>query len=95
MTPIHSYFRDIYLGVWTTLVGMKVTLRHVFMPTITVQYPHQTLTYPPRSRTRLVNTVEICNGCAQCARACPVDIINVLVKSLTAERGASRTNTPS
>jgi formate hydrogenlyase subunit 6/NADH:ubiquinone oxidoreductase subunit I len=86
MTPIHRYFRDLYLGVWTTLVGMKVTFRHLFMPTITVQYPHQTLKYPERARAALVNNIDICNGCAQCARACPVDIIHIqTVKALKEE----------
>ncbi len=86
MNPIHSYFRDIYLGVWTTLVGMRVTLRHLFMPTITVQYPHQHLNYPPRARAALVNTIELCNGCQQCTRACPVNIIDVkVVKALPEE----------
>jgi NADH-quinone oxidoreductase subunit I len=86
MNPIHRYFRDIWLGVTTTLVGMNVTWRHFFMPTITVQYPHQKLTYPPRARAALVNTVSICNGCQQCARACPVNIIAIkTVKALPEE----------
>lgn len=77
MNPVYSYFRDIILGVWTTLLGMKVTIRHLFMPTITVQYPHQKLTYPPRARAALVNHIDACNGDLQCARACPVDIIDI------------------
>ena len=77
MNPIYRYFRDIYLGVWTTLIGMKVTITHLFMPTITVQYPHQKLTYPPRARAALVNDIDACNGDLQCARACPVDIIDI------------------
>ncbi|MFH1861804.1 MAG: 4Fe-4S binding protein [bacterium] len=77
MNPIYRYFRDIYLGVWTTLLGMKVTGAHLFKRAVTVQYPHQKLTYPPRARTMLVNNIDICNGCLQCARACPVNIIAV------------------
>jgi NADH-quinone oxidoreductase subunit I len=78
MNPIHKYFHDIWLGVTTTLVGMNITFKHFFMPTITVQYPHQKLTYPPRARAALVNTIDLCNGCQQCARACPVNIIKVV-----------------
>lgn len=78
MNPLHRYFRDLWLGVTTTLVGMNVTWKHLFMPTITVQYPHQKLTYPPRARAALVNTIDLCNGCQQCARACPVNIIKVV-----------------
>jgi formate hydrogenlyase subunit 6/NADH:ubiquinone oxidoreductase subunit I len=68
------------------MVGMKVTFRHLFMPTITVQYPHETLKYPERARAALVNNIDICNGCSQCARACPVNIIHVeTVKALKEE----------
>lgn len=77
MNRLYRYFRDVYLGVVTTMIGMKVTFRHLFMPTITVQYPHQKLVYPPRARTMLVNTIEACNGCLQCSRACPVEIIHI------------------
>lgn len=79
MSPIYRYFRDIYLGVTTVSIGMWVTLRHLFMPTVTVQYPHQKLSYPPRARTMLVNNIDICNGDQQCVRACPVDIIHMQV----------------
>lgn len=47
------------------------------MPTITVQYPREKLIYPPRARTELRNAIESCNGCLQCARACPVEIIHI------------------
>jgi NADH-quinone oxidoreductase subunit I len=77
MNPIYRYFRDIYLGVVTTLLGMQVTFRHIFMPTITVQYPKEKLTYPPRARTLLAVDIDSCNGCLQCVRACPVEIIHV------------------
>ncbi|TKJ42567.1 NADPH-quinone oxidoreductase [candidate division LCP-89 bacterium B3_LCP] len=83
MNPLYRYFRDIYLGVVTTCIGMKVTLTHIFMPTITVQYPKEKLTYPPRARTMLVTDMETCNGCLQCSRACPVEIIHIeTVKAL-------------
>jgi NADH-quinone oxidoreductase subunit I len=77
MNSFNRYFHDIYLGVTTTLVGMNITFKHLFMPTITVQYPHQKLIYPPRARAALVNTIDLCNGCQQCARACPVNIIKI------------------
>jgi NADH-quinone oxidoreductase subunit I len=77
MNPIHRYFRDIYLGVVTTLVGMRVTARHFFVPAVTVQYPHQRLPLPQTARVKLVNDIDSCNGCQQCARACPVEIITI------------------
>ncbi|HDH58365.1 MAG TPA: 4Fe-4S dicluster domain-containing protein [Bacteroidetes bacterium] len=79
MNPIYRYFRDIYLGVVTVSIGLWVTFRHLFVRAVTVQYPHQKLTYPPRARTMLVNDIDICNGDQQCVRACPVDIIHMKV----------------
>jgi NADH-quinone oxidoreductase subunit I len=86
MTPIPRYFRDLWLGVTTTLVGMSVTWRHLFKPAVTVQYPYAQLHYPQRARAALVNAIELCNCCQQCARACPVNIITVkTVKALPDE----------
>ncbi len=70
-----QYFRDIFSGIWTVLVGMKVTLRHLFTPSVTLQYPDQRLDLPERSRMRLFNKIEDCIGCGQCVRACPVNCI--------------------
>jgi len=42
-----------------------------------VQYPHEKLSYPPRARTMLINEIDACTGCQQCARACPVEIIHI------------------
>ncbi|MCX6639510.1 MAG: 4Fe-4S binding protein [bacterium] len=86
MNPTHKYFRDIYLGVVTTLVGMRVTIKHLFVPSVTLQYPHQKMELPKTARTMLVNAIDACNGCQQCARACPVEIIAIeTVKALPEE----------
>ncbi len=34
-----EYFKNIWLGVWTVLVGMKITLEHLFAKKVTNQYP--------------------------------------------------------
>jgi NADH-quinone oxidoreductase subunit I len=70
-----QYFRDIFAAVWTVLVGMKITLRHLFTRSVTLQYPDQRLDLPKGSRMRLFNKIEDCIGCGQCVRACPVDCI--------------------
>ncbi len=72
-----TYFRDIWQGVTTILIGMKVTFKHLWMPTITVQYPHETLPMNNRTRARLVNYEDECSVCMACARVCPVNIVNV------------------
>ncbi len=51
--------------------GMLMTLRHVFRPAITVDYPEQQRDIPVRARTNLLWFQERCTGCSTCAQACP------------------------
>jgi formate hydrogenlyase subunit 6/NADH:ubiquinone oxidoreductase subunit I len=51
--------------------GMLMTLRHVFRPAITVNYPEQQREIPVRARTNLLWFEERCTGCSTCAQACP------------------------
>lgn len=75
--------RDLGRGLWSLLSGMRVTLGQFFKPTVTVHYPHQALTMPPRFRghIELVRDPEtgkaICYACKLCERACPSDCITV------------------
>ena len=48
-----QYFKDIFLSIWTVLIGMKVTFRHLFTPAVTIQYPDVKLKLPERARNRL------------------------------------------
>ena len=50
------YIQEILSGLWSLLVGMKLTARHAFSPTITAHYPFQTLELSPafRGHTDLV-----------------------------------------
>jgi NADH-quinone oxidoreductase subunit I len=71
------YFRDIYEGIRTVLIGMKVTWRHLFTPAVTIQYPDVKLKLPERARNRLYVNMDDCIGCDQCSMACPVDCITI------------------
>lgn len=71
------YFKDIWYGVVTVLVGMKVTWRHLFTPAVTIQYPDVKLKLPERARNRLYVNMDDCIGCDQCSLACPVDCITI------------------
>ncbi len=51
--------------------GMLLTLRHVFRPPITVNYPEYQRAVPARARTNLLWFEERCTGCSTCAQACP------------------------
>jgi NADH-quinone oxidoreductase subunit I len=56
---------------------MKITWRHLFVDKVTLHYPEEKWTLPPKSRMRLFMKYEDCIGCGQCARACPVDCIYI------------------
>lgn len=71
------YFKNIWDGVFTVLVGMKVTWRHLFTPAVTIQYPDVKLKLPERARNRLYVNMDDCIGCDQCSMACPVDCITI------------------
>jgi len=73
-----SIFKDvkaISIGLWTTW-------KHMLRPTLTIQYPEEKRTPPPRYRARMVLTKdpdgeERCVACYLCSGACPVDCISM------------------
>ena len=70
-----TWFKDVWEGFWTVLVGMKITWRHLFTQKVTLNYPEEKWQLPPKSRMRLFMKYEDCIGCGQCVRACPVACI--------------------
>lgn len=78
-----QYFKNTWEAIWTVLIGMKITFKHLFTPSVTILYPEEKLQLPERSRNRLYVNIDDCIGCDQCVRACPVDCITLdTVKSV-------------
>lgn len=71
------YFKNIWEGLVTVLIGMRITWRHLFTPAVTIQYPDVKLKLPERARNRLYVNMDDCIGCDQCSMACPVDCITI------------------
>ncbi len=72
-----SYLKDIGRGILTVLAAMAVAFRHLFKPSVTLQYPTVKWPMPERARSLLFNKIEDCLGCGQCARACPTNCITI------------------
>jgi len=77
-----EYVKNIYDGLYTALVGMKITLEHLFAKKVTNQYPElyhpiESGDMPKNSRNRIFVDMSGCDGCDSCARVCPVNCITV------------------
>jgi len=71
--------RDFIMGM---AEAFGVTLRHLFKKPVTVQYPEEKRTLPPRARWRIVLTRdpdggERCVACYLCSAVCPVSCISM------------------
>ncbi len=75
--------KEIVGGLNSLVTGMRITIGQFFKPTVTVQYPHESLKMPARFRghIELVRDPEtgkaVCFACKLCERACPSDCIIV------------------
>jgi NADH-quinone oxidoreductase subunit I len=96
MNALASYFRNIYEGVATAFAGMRVTMKYLKSPAITLQYPREKMVMFERFRGLLHNRVEDCIGCGQCVRACPVDCITMVIQKAGKDEnlGITRDGTP-
>jgi NADH-quinone oxidoreductase subunit I len=96
MSALGSYIRNIYEGVSTAVIGMRVTMKYLKSPAITLQYPKERMVMFERFRGLLHNRVEDCIGCGQCVRACPVDCITMVTQKAGKEEdlGITRDGTP-
>ena len=93
MNPVQTYFRNIWLAIYTALVGMRLTGLHLFTSAVTIQYPDVKLKLPERARNRLYVNIDDCIGCDQCSMACPVDCITIETIKGTPDQDLGTTST--
>lgn len=78
-----SYWKEIIEGGWSLVEGMRVTVRRLVQPVVTVQYPRKELTLSPAYRGHIEFKVfpetgtHRCIACGTCQRTCPSGVIKV------------------
>jgi len=80
MKRIIEYFRSLLL--LEVLAGLSLTMRHMFRPTITINYPEEKTPKSPRFRglhalRRYPNGEERCIACKLCEAVCPALAITI------------------
>jgi NADH-quinone oxidoreductase subunit I len=77
MNAAAKYVKNCVDSLKTTLVGMRITGKYLLQKPITVQYPDERLPIPNRYRGIHYLEQEKCIECLACARACPIDCIEM------------------
>jgi NADH-quinone oxidoreductase chain I len=77
MNFVPNYVKNVVDTLKTTLVGMRITGRYLLQKPITVQYPDERMPIPNRYRGIHYLEQEKCIDCLACARACPIDCIEM------------------
>lgn len=79
-----GYFKDIYTGGKSLLIGLGVTFKAMIRPVVTVQYPREKIDVTPqiRGHIELVKYGENdaghnCLVCGMCAKNCPCGCLTV------------------
>ena len=73
--------------------GMGITMRHLFQPSVTLQYPDERDVLPANARAKLYVDIDDCIGCNLCARACPVNCIDIETVMSTDDVDLGKTST--
>lgn len=85
--------KDSWITFRSIFTGLGVTFRHLFSPSVTLQYPEERMELPKGARARLYVNIDDCIGCNLCARACPVNCIDIETVAATEDVDLGKTST--
>jgi NADH-quinone oxidoreductase subunit I len=92
-----NYFKGIYAGLKSLILGMSVTIREFFRKNVTEEYPENRKTLQVSERWRAVltmphdeNNEHACTACGICQMNCPNGTINVVSKMIETEEGKKK-----
>lgn len=71
------YLKNIRSSFSTSITGLIITWKHLFVKKVTIQYPDERFPLPENERNRLLLRMNRCTGCLSCAVACPVNCITI------------------
>lgn len=75
--PDPTWWGNVWSGIKSTWVGLGITWRNFRSTPVTVQYPDEKLPIDERYRGVHYLEQDLCIGCEACAKACPVDCIEM------------------
>ena len=97
MESIKNYFIAFWKGLWSLLVGMKVTGKEFVTPKVTEKYPENRATLKIADRFRATLTLKYdadgnhkCVACGICQMNCPNHTIQIVSKKVTDEAGNTK-----
>ena len=76
MSVIH-WASGMVKGLWTVVVGMRITMRQMFQAPVTMHYPDEKWVMPEAFRGLHKVDMDACIVCDLCMKACPVDCITI------------------
>src|SRR3990167_8932725 len=80
---LSKFFRHVkvlYLGMVSLLIGMKVTIKNFFSPSVTLDYPSKKRPMTSNYRGMVDLIPEACVICYQCIKICPVAALDLTHK---------------